>query len=162
MKSSLRISLAHAICLLGGIATGAGLMYLLDPNTGEKRRQAAGHGLGRWLTALSAFAGRTVATLRSAAREAVMGIYAESARGEFADRVLAERVRGELRRLLSHPGSIQVIARDGRVVLWGPVLAGEPEKLRPLIARLPGVQHLELLLTIRDESRGNAPVVRAS
>jgi hypothetical protein len=156
MKISLRTPLAHAISLLSAILTGAGLMYLLDPSRGEERRSSTRRRLAGWLRALAGFAGTTIGAVQNTAKGAVVRMAEPATSREFSNRVLAERVRAELRRVVSHPGSIQVIARDGRVVLWGPVLADEPEKLHRHLGRMPGVRNLELLLTTREEAGGPA------
>jgi osmotically-inducible protein OsmY len=67
------------------------------------------------------------------------------------DWVLGERTRLETWRTLAHPDSIQISVRDGRVTLWGPVLAGEAERLRRKLVKIPGLRTLDLQLTTREE-----------
>jgi len=89
MKSSLRQ--CGSFSLLGGVALGAGLMYLVD--TG----------------------------LRSRSHRAVTPISAVPRRQPVPDWVLAERARLEIWRTTANPDSIQISVRDGCVTLWGPV-----------------------------------------
>jgi len=117
--------------LLGGLAAGAGLMYLLDPEQGDRRRAVARDRAARALRALCA-AG-------AGARAALCA--------HVSDQFLAERVRSEITLVVAHPASIQVNARHGRVTLWGPVLRGEVEALRRRLTALCGVRALELQLT---------------
>jgi hypothetical protein len=116
MKSSL--GQCHSFSLLGGMAIGAGLMYLVDSGLPMRRR----------------------ARRRDPA-----------VRPPVPDWVLAERTRLEMWRTLAHPDSVQVFARDGCVSLWGPVLAGEPERLREKLVKLPGLRKLDLQLTTWEE-----------
>lgn len=126
MKSSLRQ--CGSFSLLGGMAIGAGLMYLLDPGRAIRRR----------------------------ARGAVTPISVVPRRQPVPDWVLAERARLEIWRTLAHPDSIQISVRDGRVTLWGPVLAEEPERLREKLAKIPGLRKLDLQLTTWEESAARA------
>jgi len=120
MKSVLR---QWSFSLLGGMAIGAGLMYLLD--AGLRRRRRTGG--------------------------AVTPISVVPRRPPVPDWVLAERARLEMWRTVAHPDSVQVSAKAGCVTLWGPVLAGEPERLREKLVKIPGLRKLELQLTTREE-----------
>jgi len=122
MKSSFTQYPSYSV--LGGMAIGAGLMYLLDSGLGMRRRTGG----------------------------AVTPISVVPRRQPVPDWVLGERARLETWRTLAHPDSIQVSAKAGRVTLWGPVLAGEPERLREKLVKIPGLRELELQLTTRDES----------
>lgn len=120
MKSSLRQ--CGSFSLLGGMAIGAGLMYLVDSR------------------------------LRSRAHRAVAPISVIPRRQPVPDWVLAERARLEVWRTTANPDSIQISVRDGCVTLWGPVLAEEPEKLREKLVKLPGLRKLDLQLTTPEEA----------
>jgi hypothetical protein len=120
MKSS--FTQCRSYSLLGGVAIGAGLMYLVDTR------------------------------LRSRARRAVKPISAVPRRPSVPDWVLAERARLEVWRTIANPDSIQISVRDGCVTLWGPVLAEEPEKLREKLVKLPGLRRLDLQLTTPEEA----------
>lgn len=58
--------------------------------------------------------------------------------------------------LVRHPRSIEVAARDGTVILSGPVLADEVDSLVAMVSRVPGVRHVENRLEIHEEA-GNVP-----
>ena len=120
MKRSLRQ--CSSFSLLGGMALGAGLMYLVDPR------------------------------LRSRAHRVVAPISAVPRRQPVPDWVLAERARLEIWRTTANPDSIQISVRDGCVTLWGPVLAEEPERLREKLVKLPGLRKLDLQLTTPEEA----------
>jgi uncharacterized membrane protein len=128
-----------ALPLIGAAGAGAALMYLFDPQRGRRRRHLvsdqlihAGHvatdALGttrRDITNRARGAGATV-------RRRVMGDQAD-------DRIIEERVRAELGRVVSHPGAIEVSAGDGRITLRGPVLAHEADELITHVRRVRGV-----------------------
>ena len=120
MKRSLRQ--CGSFSLLGGMAIGAGLMYLVDVG------------------------------LRSRAHRAVTPISLVPRRPAVPDWVLAERARLEIWRTTANPDSIQIAVRDGCVTLWGPALAEEPERLREKLVKLPGLRKLDLQLTTREEA----------
>jgi hypothetical protein len=122
MKTSVSFS------LLGGMVVGAGLMHLVDSGLGIRRR----------------------ARRRDLAEGATISEIPR--RSSVPDWVLAERTRLEMWRTLAHPDSVQVFARDGCVTLWGPALAGEPERLGKKLLKLPGLRKLELQLTPWEET----------
>lgn len=134
---------------LGGAALGAGLMYLLDSEKGSGRRASLRH-----------LAASAAARIRQSKPEKAVprsGVFSVVRPRPVPDWVLAERARLEIWRAVAHPESVQVSARDGRLTLWGPVLAREPEALRDKLAKLPGLRRLELQLTVRQE-----PVARVA
>ncbi len=126
MKRSLRQ--CGSFSLLGGVAIGAGLMYLVD----------AGLGIGRRVRRRGASVRKLISVVRR--------------RPSVPDWVLAERARLEIWRTTANPDSIQISVRDGCVTLWGPVLAEEPERLREKLAKLPGLRKLDLQLTTQEEA----------
>src|SRR5206468_1513081 len=75
---------------------------------------------------------------------------------EVDDRTLEERVRAKLGRYVTHPGSIEVTARDGRVTLGGPVLAREVDWLLEAVASVPGARGVENRLEVHRRA-GNIP-----
>ena len=105
------------LTLLGGVGLGAGLMYLLDPAGGRRRRAVARdktvHGLkvsGRALRKTSVDMGN-----RTKGLVAKAGSHLHKGDAEVADdAVLSERVRSCLGRFVSHPSAIQVEAASAK------------------------------------------------
>jgi hypothetical protein len=149
MSSSIRP--CPSASLLGGVALGAGLMYLLDLDRGGGRRAR--------LRQLAATLGGKVRdwqkTLQATSfQEGIAGASTPPAvvfPTPVPDWVLAERARLEIWRAVAHPDSIQISARDGHLTLWGPVRPGESEALREKLEKLPGLHGLELQLTTPQE-----------
>lgn len=137
--------------VVGAIA-GAGLSYLLDPRGGARRRALI---RDKFL-----HAGRSARTyggkLARRARNEVRGEFEERKawwreRGEqIDDDVLAERVRAQLGHVLSHPGAIDVIARDGIVTLRGPVVRGEIRKICDRLDATRGIRNYNIELSERN------------
>jgi hypothetical protein len=133
---------------LGGFGFGAGLMYLLDPDVGRRRR-------ARLRDRVVHAAGRLEHYLDTAARDIshrAQGLVAESrallAGGAVPDDVLVERVRSKLGHCVSHPHALDVKADNGRVVLSGPILEREVAVLLACVTSIRGVSevvnHLEV------------------
>lgn len=129
--------------LLVGGALGAGLMYLLDPERGRRRRALLRDGL---TSAVHRAACQTNLAARDLGHRAA-GLAAEVRAGLRAepspDRVVADRVRTALGRAVSHPHAVRVEVRDGRVTLYGPVLAREVGCLLDCVAAVRGVTGVE-------------------
>jgi len=67
------IRLSSALALAGGLATGAGLMYLLDPDLGSRRRERAKRRLGRATHRAAVSARESAQELGDRARAALNG-----------------------------------------------------------------------------------------
>jgi uncharacterized membrane protein len=146
----------RARTILAAASVGAALMYLLDPDRGNRRR--------------ALIRDRLVSTVRRAgdAAEVTARDVANRARGGLAelaswvasrpvdDHLVAERVRSRLGSLVSHPRSIDVAVRDGRVTLSGPVLADEVDQLLAGVGRVRGVRGIDDRLQVHREP-GNVP-----
>src|SRR5438270_382385 len=120
--------------LLAGAAVGAGLMYLLDPEGGRRRR-------GLLRDQLVSAAHKTTDAVDATSRDMTnraRGVVAEL-RGRFSrndhvsDDVLRERVRARIGSVVGPGGGIETHVADGRVTLRGPVLT---ETIAPLLRRL--------------------------
>src|SRR5688500_2960336 len=139
----------------GLVALGAGLMYMLDPNTGRRRRALTRDKAGR-LARLTAERARALAQQAS---DRAKGIIAESRVSDeewVDDQTLVARVRSELGRVVSHPGSIHVDAIDGCVTMRGPVFVWEADAALAAAEGTRGVCGVDDQLT-RHEQPGNVP-----
>lgn len=125
--------------LLSGVALGAALVFVLDPDRGGRRRALVRDKIVRGSRLTGEALDATMRDMQNRAR----GI-AATARGrlrheEVDDRRLVERVRARLGRVCSHPHAIDVEVRDGEVTLRGPALADEVHSLLTTAASVRGV-----------------------
>jgi uncharacterized membrane protein/osmotically-inducible protein OsmY len=144
------------VWLGGGAALGAGLMVLLDPERGRRRRALIRDKATRAAHSVGDAAGTTWRDLSHRA----VGVASEArriARGEkVADEVLVERVRARIGRLVSHPASIEVSAKGGEVTLAGPVLKRELDALLRGVRCVRGLTRLEEHLEVHEQA-GSVP-----
>jgi hypothetical protein len=130
------------VAMIGGMGLGAGLMFLLDPNLGRRRR----HIIGDKARALANDAEYSVGKKSRHLRNHAVGLVAE-ARSRLHeevvdDRTLVERVRAELGRATRYPRAIDVEAENGVVVLTGPVLAADKPAILATAASVRGVEEV--------------------
>jgi uncharacterized membrane protein/osmotically-inducible protein OsmY len=125
---------------LQGIALGAGLTYLFDPDRGKRRRARMRDQMVHMRNLMQVGGERACRDMTNRLRGIAAG--AQSAFGEHRtlDEVLVERVRSKLGRYVSHPGAIEVAADNGRVILSGPILAREVNDLLSAVQSVHGVQ----------------------
>jgi osmotically-inducible protein OsmY len=128
-----------SLSFLAGAGIGATAMYLFDPQMGRTRRAF----LREKLTSYARGAGDTLGDLAQEvgyrAYGTVMELRYQLDRGIPSDRVLEARVRSKLGRVVSHPGSVNATATDGKVALSGPILADEVDRALMAVRLIPGV-----------------------
>jgi uncharacterized membrane protein len=142
--------------LISGLVAGAGIMYLLDPDRGGRRRalvrdQAARatHKLGDGLDA-------TARDLGNRAKGTAAGLRSRLRRETVEDTILHERVRSAIGRVVSHPSAIEVSVSEGRVTLQGSVLEHELDDLLRAVGRVRGVSEAVNELEVHREP-GDVP-----
>jgi hypothetical protein len=101
-------------------------MYLLDPDRGRRRR-ALLRDKGAWALRKT---GDCIEVTAHDLRNRAQGItHIHSSSEPVDDRIVAERVRSKLGRVVAHPGAIEVNALNGAVTLSGPILVEEMSEL---------------------------------
>jgi hypothetical protein len=149
------------ISFIKGAAIGAGVMYFFDPVMGNRRRALLRDQfihLGNKSCDLADAKWRDV-------QNRLYGTYAEARshlhRDEPSDEVLIDRVRSAIGRHMTHAGAIEVDARDGTIILSGPVLASEVEELRCAAQSVRGVKGIDDRLEVQ-ESAGNVSALKGT
>lgn len=145
----------HSRTAWGFIAAGAGLMYMLDPRSGRRRR-AVSRDKALKYARLSQERARALARQAS---DRARGLVAETLGSDETwvdDQTLVARVRSELGRVVSHPGSVHVDAVEGCVTLRGPILASEADAALAAAEHTRGVCGVDDQLT-RHDTPGNVP-----
>jgi hypothetical protein len=148
--------------LLRGLALGAVAMYLLDPDKGRRRRALARDKLASFACDSGAVFAAAAHDLRNRARgaraTAVRGLHRAATPDDLQ---LIERVRARIGRAVSNPHAIQVGARDGRVTLSGPVLAGEVDALLEAAHATPGTVAVDDHLAVHTRA-GSIPSLQGT
>ncbi len=145
--------------MMMGLAVGAGLMYLLDPAGGRRRRARMRDQVlhATNLTGRAAAAtGRDIAHRASGIASRVRGTLRPE---PVDDRVLLERVRAQLGRVVSHPRALEVSANNGTITLRGPILQHEEARLCRAVERIRGVRQVVNELEKYREA-GNVPALQ--
>jgi uncharacterized membrane protein len=141
---------------LNGMLAGAGLMYLLDPDRGRRRRALVRDQLSHTLRNVNEGLDTSVRDLRHRSYGMLAETRSRFARHEADDPVIEARVRSRIGRVVSNPGAIHVMTREGNVTLSGPVLADEVDDLLAAVRSVPGVRGVENLLQVHRDS-SNVP-----
>lgn len=138
----------HWAAWLGGIALGAAAMYVADPVQGKRRRAMAQDQMRK----ASRKAGGAFQVARRDAENRLQGIQAQANNllgrqhvKPIDDHVLEARVSSKIGRKVSNWHAIDVDARQGCVILSGPILAEEKALVLELVQGIPGVTE------VRDE-----------
>jgi hypothetical protein len=114
-------------------------MYLLDPDRGRRRR-ALLRDKGAWALRKT---GDCIEVTAHDLRNRAQGItHIHSSSEPVDDRIVAERVRSKLGRVVAHPGAIEVNALNGAVTLSGPILVEEMPELLKCVNGVRGVKQV--------------------
>jgi uncharacterized membrane protein len=139
---------------IAGALAGAGLMYLLDPDRGARRRALVRDQAARARHRLAEGAEATGRDLRNRAKGTAAELRSRFRRESAGDEILHERVRSALGRVVSHPGAVEVSAAEGCVTLQGQVLADELDDLLRAVRGVRGVTEVRNELEVRSSAEG--------
>jgi hypothetical protein len=152
---------AYTVAGISAAALGAGLIYLLDPQNGRRRRAMAADQLTGIVNQTGrAFrqSGRYVQDMMNRGRGAAMETsrrFGVGGRERVSAEQLLQRVRAEMGHVVSHANAIQVMADgDGVVTLSGRVLASEVDPLLTTVNKIPGVSQVINRLDVQDTVEG--------
>lgn len=142
--------MSPAITACATLGTGAGLMYLFDPDRGACRRarlkDKAAHAINK--------TGAAVGSVSRDMTNRVCGLAAQAGSvfksGGADDDTLAARVRSRMGRAVSHPGAVEVTAQNGVVKLSGDTLTHEVDALLSCARSTPGVRCVDNQLRIHN------------
>src|SRR5204862_5989594 len=135
--------------VLTAAGIGAGLMYLLDPDQGGRRRALVRDQLVSAANRTGDAADATSRDVRNRARGVVASLRSRlESEEDVSDDVLRERVRARVGQVVSYAGSIEVSVADGRVTLQGPVLADDVARLLRRVRAVRGVTDVQCELDV--------------
>jgi len=138
-----------------GAALGAGLMYLLDPDRGKRRRSMLRDACVRLSNETQDALDVTRRDLTNRLhgfKAEINSLFQRSASAPPDDDQLLARIRSHLGRVASHPRALEIECHDGRVVLRGPVLAAEAQRIFDCVRSVRGVQHVENQMEMHEEA----------
>ena len=139
---------------LGGMAVGAALAMILDPNNGGRRRALIRDKVVRGAHVTARGADATVRDVANRARGMAAATRGRMWTEDVDDSRLLGRVRSKLGRVCSHPHAIHVEVREGEVTLRGPILAEEVRDVLDTAASVRGVHSVVNELEPHDAADG--------
>jgi hypothetical protein len=122
-----------------GLGLGTGLMFLLDPDRGKRRRALLRDKAMLGARKTGECVEVTARDLRNRTHGIVADLQSRLSSAPVDDSILVDRVRAKLGRIVSHPGAIEVSAQNGTVTLSGPILVEEIPSLLSCAYRINGV-----------------------
>jgi len=129
---------------------GAGLMYLIDPDRGRRRRALLRDKAVRLAHEMERGLALGSKDLVNRSKGLVAEVKHRVTDDDADDDVLRERVRARIGHVVSHPHAIRVTVQDGVVRLEGPILEQEHETCILACAAIPGVRLVEDALEVHD------------
>ena len=136
--------------LLTSVGLGAGLMYFLDPQHGNRRRAMVRDKANKLVNDLDTSLDKAMEDTRNRARGILSEMIAKLSDEGAPDWVLEERVRSNMGRWARRAGAVDVQADGGRIHLRGPVLREDVDAVVKSAARTPGVYGVENELQVFD------------
>jgi len=132
------------------LAAGVGLMYLLDPTDGARRRSVLLDKTRHCLNETGDFFRRTGRHLANRSRGMAHDTQSMFQRGgePADDRTVAERIRARLGHLQQPNADVNVAVVDGRATLTGRCSPDDVESLISTVQSTPGVASIVNLLTV--------------
>lgn len=137
--------------VLSGLSLGLGLMYFMDPDRGTTRRALVRDKAVKLRNQSGRFLGKAARDLQHRARGVVASTASRIRPATQDEAKLTEHIRSRMGRVVSHPHAVQVSVDGGRVVLSGPVLRHEGERLITMLSRVRGVRSVNNFLDMHDQ-----------
>jgi uncharacterized membrane protein/osmotically-inducible protein OsmY len=156
MLTAIRQQTRQGLAALGGLGVGAGLMYILDPDRGRRRRAMVRDQIIQALHETGDALDAGVRDLNNRAFGAVFNMFSFLLPSRTSDSVLTERIRATLGRCVAFPHAIQVAVTNGHVTLSGHVLRQDVDRLTNSVKKMKGVKGVTDTLTVH-EKPGETP-----
>jgi osmotically-inducible protein OsmY len=140
--------------LIVALLAGAGVMYLLDPDRGRRRRALVRDRAARARHKVGDGLDGTVRDLGNRVKGTAAALRSRFRRESVDDAILHDRVRSAMGRAVTHPAAIEANVSDGRVTLRGVVLERELDDLLRTVRRVRGVTEVVNELAVHSEPGG--------
>ena len=142
--------------LLWGAAIGAGLMYFLDPENGNRRKALVRDRVYRLQNKGDEALDTAFNDLRMRTRGMLAKGMAMVSEQDIPDYILEERIKSRMGFFIRHPGALEVSMQDRTAVLNGDVLENEVGDLIKGVRMVRGVKDVQNHLRVHREA-GNIP-----
>jgi hypothetical protein len=142
-----------------GAALGAGLVYMLDPQSGPRRRALVRDKVARASHVTRDALDTTARDAYNRGRGIVAATRGRWQTEEVPDEVLVQRVRARLGRVCSHPHAIDVLVAHGNITLRGPILAADAPAVLRTTQNVRGVKAVMNQMEIH-ESADSEPALQ--
>lgn len=136
--------------LITTLGLGAGLMYFLDPQHGERRRNTVRNKANQFVNDIDESINIAMQDARNRARGVLSEMTARLSDERTPDWILEERLRSNLGRTGRYTRGINIRADQGRIYLSGPALREDQDTLVKATMRTRGVHGVENQLQIFD------------
>jgi len=135
---------AGGLGLIAGIVIGSGLMYLLDPRQGNRRRALMRDKARSVASQSSDRAGKVYRHLRNKLEGAVANLtHTLRPEGSVSDRKLYDRIRSTVGRTIPHPHQVDFAVHEGRVTVRGNLKPHEAGQVILAVEQVPGVLRVD-------------------
>jgi uncharacterized membrane protein len=128
---------------LFGLGLGAGLMYFLDPEQGDRRKAMIRDQVTRVQHKGDDAVETAVNDLRNRVRGLLSSGMAMINEEDLPDQVIESRIRSKMGLFARHPGDVMVAVQNGRVTLEGNMLENEVEGFLGGIRRMKSVREIQ-------------------
>ena len=142
------------VAFFTGLGLGAGVMFLLDPDRGKRRRALIRDQAVHLSHTSKDTLEKTARDLRNRATGVIAETKARFGDSGVPDEVLVDRVKAALGRYPVHDRSINIEADNGRVVLSGDTLADEVGIILEATSASRGVKDVVNNLTVHETAEG--------
>ena len=147
--------------LLGGLSAAAAAFYFGDPRRGAKRRADFARGAGNVFGKVKAESDKSIRDLQNQLSGISARLRSHFEPEDAADRVVEERVRSRIGRIVSYARRIRVLSDHGVVTLWGQAFTGEAAELLRAVSAVPGVREVRDHLELFEAGDPNSPLAKA-
>ena len=144
-----------------GAAIGAGVIYMMDPQNGRRRRALVRDKLVRAGHVTREAVDTTTRDAMNRGRGMLAASRARWRPEDVPDEVLVERVRAKLGRVSSHPRAIDLQVSGGHVMLRGPVLAHEATNIVRTTQGVRGVHSVTNEMDLHENAE-NVPALQGA
>jgi uncharacterized membrane protein len=129
--------------LLGSLGMGAAAIYLTDPEKGQKRRSALMKNAERLLESAKHQGEKTLKDTQHHVTGMAARFWSTMKAEQVSDRVIEERIRARMGRIVLRPRKIHVVCDQGVATLWGQAQKNEIYALVHAVKLVPGVKEVQ-------------------